>query len=71
MNDLRLRILDTIKLSRIRMLRFDDNATAQYEHIKHLKTKIGTLDLRIAAIVLANNGVLITDIKLLPAMFLS
>jgi tRNA(fMet)-specific endonuclease VapC len=32
----------------------------QYERIKYLKTRVGTLDLRIAATVLANNGILVT-----------
>jgi tRNA(fMet)-specific endonuclease VapC len=32
----------------------------QYERIKYLKTRVGMLDLRIAAIALANNGILIT-----------
>jgi tRNA(fMet)-specific endonuclease VapC len=41
-------------------LRFDEKAAAQYERIKYLKTRVGTLDLRIAAIVLANDGILIT-----------
>ena len=49
-----------VKLSRIHILRFDDDATAQYERIKNLRTRVGVLDLRIAAIVLANSGVLIT-----------
>ncbi len=48
------------KLNRIQILRFDEIAAAQYERIKYLKTRVGTLDLRIAAIVLANNGILIT-----------
>ncbi len=49
-----------VNLSRIRILRFDENAAARYERIKHLKSRVGTLDLRIAAIVLSNNGILIT-----------
>lgn len=49
-----------IKLSRIRILRFDENAVTQYERIKYLKSRVGTLDLRIAAIALANNGILVT-----------
>jgi tRNA(fMet)-specific endonuclease VapC len=49
-----------IKLSRIGILRFDESAVAQYERIKYLKTRVGMLDLRIAAITLANNGILIT-----------
>lgn len=49
-----------LKLNRIRILRFDENAAERYEHIKYLKTRVGTLDLRIAAIVLTNNGILVT-----------
>jgi tRNA(fMet)-specific endonuclease VapC len=49
-----------IKFSRIRILRFDESAAAQYDRIKHLKTRVGTLDLRIAAIALANDGILIS-----------
>lgn len=49
-----------IKLSRITILRFDEAAAAQYEFTKPLKSRVGTLDLRIAAIVLSHNGILIT-----------
>lgn len=48
------------KLSRIRVLRFDEDAAAQYELIKRFRSRVGTLDLRIAAIVLSHQGVLIT-----------
>lgn len=49
-----------VKLSHIRILRFDESAAARYERIKHLKSRVGTLDLRIAAIALSNNGILVT-----------
>jgi predicted nucleic acid-binding protein len=75
MNDRRLRILDTDTLSEYHRghakvlarysslpltLRATTVVTAQYERIKNLRTRVGVLDLRIAAIVLANSGVLIT-----------
>ncbi len=48
------------KLSQIPILRFDERGVAQYERLKYLKSRVGTLDLRIAAVVLVNNGILIT-----------
>ncbi|NUO82693.1 type II toxin-antitoxin system VapC family toxin [candidate division KSB1 bacterium] len=49
-----------VNLSRIRILRFDEQAASRYGRIKSLKTRVGTLDLRIAAIALSNNAILIT-----------
>ncbi len=44
----------------IRLLDFDSAAFARYEELLHQKIRIGTKDLRIAAITLASNGVLVT-----------
>lgn len=44
----------------IRVLPFDQVANAGYETLRQQKIRIGTNDLRIAAIVLAVNGVLVT-----------
>ena len=42
------------------ILLFDDRAIAEFKRLKQLKLKIGTMDLRIASIVLANDATLIT-----------
>jgi tRNA(fMet)-specific endonuclease VapC len=39
---------------------FDESANAQYETLCQQKIRIGTYDLRIAAIVLSKGGVLVT-----------
>ncbi len=44
----------------IRVLPFDQVANAGYETLRQQKIRIGTNDLRIAAIVLTVNGVLVT-----------
>ena len=46
--------------SRIRLLDFDQAAYARYEELRRQKIRIGTQDLRIAAIVLSVGGVLVT-----------
>ena len=43
-----------------RILDFDDRAAVEFEQLKTAKIRIGTPDLRIAAIVLANDATLIT-----------
>jgi tRNA(fMet)-specific endonuclease VapC len=42
------------------LLDFDDRAAAEFRRLKAAKIKIGTMDLRIASIVLANDATLIT-----------
>ncbi|HSQ55945.1 MAG TPA: type II toxin-antitoxin system VapC family toxin [Gemmata sp.] len=42
------------------ILLFDERAVAQFKRLKQLKLRIGTMDLRIASIVLANEATLIT-----------
>jgi tRNA(fMet)-specific endonuclease VapC len=42
------------------VLPFDDAANAHYESLRQQKIRIGTQDLRIAAIVLSVEGVLVT-----------
>ena len=42
------------------LLDFDDRAVAEFRRLKAAKIKIGTMDLRIASIVLANDTTLIT-----------
>ena len=42
------------------MLDFDEAAQSHFERLKNLKIRVGTQDLRIAAIALANQCVLVT-----------
>ena len=42
------------------VLEFDENSYEQYFDLKTSKIRIGTMDLRIAAIVLANDAILLT-----------
>jgi tRNA(fMet)-specific endonuclease VapC len=42
------------------LLDFDDRAVAEFTRLKQLKVRIGTMDLRIASIVLANAATLIS-----------
>ena len=42
------------------ILLFNDRAIAEFNRLKQLKLRIGTMDLRIASIVLANDATLIT-----------
>jgi tRNA(fMet)-specific endonuclease VapC len=49
-----------LDLTKIQILSFDERATIFFQNLQHLKTQVGTSDLRIAAIALANNGTLIT-----------
>lgn len=39
---------------------FDENAIAEFERLRQAHIRIGTMDMKIAAIVLANNGVLLS-----------
>ena len=44
----------------IQLLPFEQRAAVYFQNLQYLKTRVGTLDLRIAAVVLVNNGILIT-----------
>jgi tRNA(fMet)-specific endonuclease VapC len=44
----------------IAVLDFDAKAAAEFERLRQAKIRIGTLDLKIAAIALANNAILLT-----------
>ena len=46
--------------NRITLLDFDQAAYTHYEPLRQQKIRIGSQDLRIAAIVLATNGILVT-----------
>lgn len=54
------------------MLDFDDRAAAEFKRLKAAKVRIGTPDLRIAAVVLANHATLITrnlsDFRKVPGL---
>ncbi|MEB3343238.1 type II toxin-antitoxin system VapC family toxin [Okeania sp.] len=44
----------------VNLLDFDEKAYICYRHLVSQKIRIGTLDLRIAAIVISQNGILLT-----------
>ena len=44
----------------LNILKFDRNASTIYKEFRRQRIRIGTQDLRIAAIVLANNAILVT-----------
>ena len=44
----------------LNILKFDQNASTIYTEFRRQRIRIGTQDLRIAAIVLANNAILVT-----------
>ncbi len=46
--------------TKIAVVDFEEKAAAEYERLKQLKIRIGTQDLKIAAITLANNAILLT-----------
>ena len=50
--------LDDFKF--LNILKFDHNAYTVYTEFRRQRIRIGTQDLRIAAIVLANNAILVT-----------
>ncbi len=58
--------------SSVRLLDFDPLAAAQFEKLRKQKIRIGTRDLRIGAIVLAVDGVLLTrnrrDFRQIPGL---
>jgi tRNA(fMet)-specific endonuclease VapC len=55
------RLWDTLDdFKNLNILKFDQNAFTIYTEFRRQKIRIGTQDLRIAAIVLANNAILVT-----------
>lgn len=46
--------------NQVRVLEFDQNAANRYFELLQQRIRIGTQDLRIASIVIANNGILVT-----------
>lgn len=44
----------------IRILDFDQNASSSYKELKQAKIRVGTQDLKIAAIAISNNATLVT-----------
>ena len=59
-------------IARFPILDFDPQAATKYNGILPLRTKVGTMDLRIAPITLANNALLISrnlrDFKQVPGL---
>jgi len=49
-----------LSYSRIIVLPFDDKAVYHFQNLRYLQTRLGQRDLRIAAIALACDGVLVT-----------
>jgi tRNA(fMet)-specific endonuclease VapC len=45
---------------RIAVIPYDEKAAAEFERLKQAKIRIGTMDLKIAAIALANDAILLT-----------
>jgi len=45
---------------RIAVIPYDEKAAAEFERFKQAKIRIGTMDLKIAAIALANDAILLT-----------
>jgi tRNA(fMet)-specific endonuclease VapC len=41
-------------------LEFDDRAAAEFQRLRQFRLRVGTMDLRIAAIVLANKATLVS-----------
>lgn len=69
------RLAETVTfLSRTRILSFTESTIAHYERLQALKLRIGTMDLRIAAIALAHTATLVTrnkqDFQLIPNLII-
>jgi tRNA(fMet)-specific endonuclease VapC len=67
------RLVETVMfLSSTHILSFTQPAVAQYEQLRSMRLRIGTMDLRIAAIVLAYGATLVTrnvqDFQRIPGM---
>ena len=43
-----------------RILEFDDRAAAKFDELRLLRLRVGTMDLRVASIVIANAATLLT-----------
>jgi tRNA(fMet)-specific endonuclease VapC len=56
----------------INILDFDEQASAELQRLRHLKIRIGTMDLKITAIVLVRNATLLTrnlvDFRKVPGL---
>jgi tRNA(fMet)-specific endonuclease VapC len=61
-----------MRFNQIKILRFDDSAAVSLNQLRQQRIRISTLDLRIAAIVLAVDGVLVTrnltDFQQVPSL---
>jgi tRNA(fMet)-specific endonuclease VapC len=59
-------------LSRLRIVSFGEPAIERFEHLKKLKLNVGSMDLRIAAIVLEQDATLVTrnlrDFRRVPGL---
>jgi tRNA(fMet)-specific endonuclease VapC len=53
-----LKSLDDFRLMRV--MAFDDRAATEYQRLKHSRPRVGAMDLRIAAIVLADDATLLS-----------
>ena len=67
------RLVETVMfLSSIHILSFTQPAIARYEQLKSMRLRIGTMDLRIAAIALASGATLVTrnvqDFQRIPGL---
>lgn len=67
------RLVETVMfLSSIHILSFTQPAITRYEQLKSMRLRIGTMDLRIAAIVLASGATLVTrnvqDFQRIPGL---
>jgi tRNA(fMet)-specific endonuclease VapC len=58
--------------SRVQVLGFDERAGTEFERLQGLRLRVGTMDLKIAAIALANGATVLTrnvkDFGLVPAL---
>jgi tRNA(fMet)-specific endonuclease VapC len=61
-----------LDFSRLNVASFDQQAASQYDQLKSQNTRIGTMDLRIAAVGLANDYTVVTrntvDFKRVPGL---
>ena len=59
-------------LAKLHILNYDANANRVFEQLKQQRIRIGSQDLRIAAVTLANEGILVTrnssDFKQVPGL---
>jgi tRNA(fMet)-specific endonuclease VapC len=67
------RLVETVMfLSRTHILSFTEAAVAQYEQLRSMRLRVGTMDLRIAAIALAYGATLVTrnvqDFQRIPGL---